>query len=187
MSSDEAIQLTNNDASTAKAYAVSKGYWSDPYLSHFVAVKHPSGGQPPPPVEHKPPEMSRGYFARVNAIRSTVYRFLSEAPAGAAQCQVVNLGCGFDTLFFDLCDRKLVPRKYVEMDFGRIVAAKARVIRSKRTLSEKLVGKKEQPSQPEAAATLPTSAAGEGAFKQPFLIPSLPASSGLPGPNNEIK
>lgn len=43
MASDEAIQLTNNDASNSKAYAVSKGYWSDPYLVNFVPAPFKPG------------------------------------------------------------------------------------------------------------------------------------------------
>lgn len=181
MSSDEAIQLTNNDAANFKAYAVSKGYWNDPYLIHFApaAFKPAAPGQQPP-IEHKPPEMSRGYFARVNATRSAVYAFLTNANRLPSQCQVVNLGCGYDTLYFELCDRDIKPRKYVEIDFGRIVSSKVRIIKSKKPLNEKIW--KPEPA-PVAPVVAPTTAPGDSLFK----LPSLPVSSVPPGPNNEIK
>jgi hypothetical protein len=58
MSSDEAIQLTNNDASFFKAYAVQKGYWNDAYINIFASTS--SLKEDNPLREHKPPEMSRG-------------------------------------------------------------------------------------------------------------------------------
>ncbi|RNA04745.1 leucine carboxyl methyltransferase 1 [Brachionus plicatilis] len=125
MSSDEAIQLTNNDASFCKSYAISKGYWSDPYLKHFCGT-HSS--------EHKPPEISRGYFARVNAIRSRVYKFIELFD----NAQVINLGAGYDTLFFDLTDKNFNFKKYIEIDFPRIVSSKIRLIRTKRALWDKI-------------------------------------------------
>lgn len=195
MASDEAIQLTNNDATNFKAYAVSKGYWSDPYLTYFASKSACSqgggggggGGQQPLPVEHKPPEMSRGYFARVNAIRSVVYKFLSERPPG--ECQVVNLGCGFDTLFFDLCDRNLVPSRFVEIDFTRMVMSKIRVIKSKKALSDKIWKNQSTPVAPvaPAAPAAPTAPAAPSGSGEIFKLPSLPTHSFPPGPSNEIK
>ena len=58
MSSDEAIQLTNNDASFFKAYAVQKGYWNDAYINIFASTSSLKDDNPL--RDHKPPEMSRG-------------------------------------------------------------------------------------------------------------------------------
>lgn len=199
MSSDEAIQLTNNDATNFKAYAVSKGYWSDIYLPHFAPAAFKQLQQPSqqqPLVEHKPPEMSRGYFARVNAIRSAVNRFLE---AKGPNCQIVNLGCGFDTLYFELCDHNLVPKKYVELDFSRVVTSKIRVIKSKKALSEKVWKTSSSqntqsmpppPPPPSLSQALASneSSASSSAPADPFKLPALPPPSMFPpGPNNEIK
>ncbi|CAF0714488.1 unnamed protein product [Brachionus calyciflorus] len=152
MSSDEAIQLTNNDASTCKSYAVSKGYWHDPYISYFSSNQQL--------MEHKPPEMSRGYFARVNAMRSRVYKFLDKFD----DAQIINLGAGYDTLYFDLIDRNLKFKKYIEIDFSRIVSSKIRLIRTKKNLSDKIPKPKvEEIHQPEAQS--------QGEFKVPSLFP----------------
>jgi hypothetical protein len=58
MSSDQAIQLTNNDATFFKSYAVQKGYWNDPYVSLFSSNSLQKNDNSI--NEHKPPEMSRG-------------------------------------------------------------------------------------------------------------------------------
>lgn len=153
MSSDEAIQLTNNDASNFKAYAVSRGYWTDPYVHYFCST--PGLRDQTTPVEHKPPEMSRGYFARVNAIRTIVNKFLSKF--ADKKCQIINLGAGYDTLYFNLLDKNILPAKYIEIDFARIVMSKIRLIKSKKLLFEKL-NPKSEPAE----------------FKSPFLPPSIP-------------
>ena len=131
MASDEAIQLTNNDASSFKSYAVSKGYWRDAYINLFSPV---SNLNQQIAFEHKPPEMSRGYFARVNAMRTVVHKFLAMCNQN---CQIVNLGAGYDTLYFNLFDQNKLPVKYVEIDFQRIVTSKIRLIKSKKALAEK--------------------------------------------------
>lgn len=134
MSSDEAIQLTNNDASFFKAYAVQKGYWNDAYINIFASTSSLKDDNPL--RDHKPPEMSRGYFARVNAIRSVVLQFLDTHRG--QPCQIINLGAGYDTLYFNLADQNNLPSKYVEIDFPRVVSSKVRLIKSKKVLYEKL-------------------------------------------------
>lgn len=52
--SEEPVMMTNDDATSCKRAAVDRGYWSDPYVQHFIK----SG-------DRKPPEINRGYFARV--------------------------------------------------------------------------------------------------------------------------
>ena len=134
--SDEAIQYTNTDASTFKSYLAQKGYWNDPFIKYFVK----------PNVGNKAPEMSRGYFARVHAIKSILYNFLNETNL---QCQVINIGAGFDTLYFNLfLDSKKLPLKYIELDFPQICKHKKHIIKSKKQLFDCLPGflSSEQPS-----------------------------------------
>ena len=59
------IQDTNNDAAKSKRFAVKLGYWKDPYLELFV-----------PQAPRKPPEINRGYYARVFSIYKLVKNFL---------------------------------------------------------------------------------------------------------------
>ena len=65
MSGDDAIRATNDDASSCKKFAVQKGYWSDPYIQHFVRS-----------TDRKAPEISRGYFARVTAVKTLLKQFI---------------------------------------------------------------------------------------------------------------
>ena len=63
--SDEAIRATNDDATSCKKSAVDKGYWSDLYLKFFCRS-----------AERKPPEINRGYFARIASVHSLLEQFL---------------------------------------------------------------------------------------------------------------
>lgn len=53
-------------------------------------------------------------------------------------CQVVNLGAGFDTQFWNLVDQNEVPSKWVDVDFDLVTSRKVQVIRKKKQLLEKL-------------------------------------------------
>lgn len=64
-SRDEAVMTTNDDATMSKRYAISLGYWNDPYVSLFCKQ-----------MVKKTPEISRGYFARVNAVRKLLEMFV---------------------------------------------------------------------------------------------------------------
>uniref|UniRef100_A0A9L0IEL1 [phosphatase 2A protein]-leucine-carboxy methyltransferase n=1 Tax=Equus asinus TaxID=9793 RepID=A0A9L0IEL1_EQUAS len=70
-------------------FAVSIGYWHDPYIQHFVRLSK----------ERKAPEINRGYFARVHGIRQLIKAFLQKIEC---QCQIINLGAGMDTAFWTL-------------------------------------------------------------------------------------
>jgi len=136
--SDEAIQLTNNDASSFKSYAVHKGYWKDAYINNFSPVLSKSSSQPFA-NEHKPPEMSRGYFARVSSMRTVIHKFLdSHTVNSKPQCQIISIGAGYDTMYFNLTDEGKLPLKYIEMDFMRVISSKIRLIKSKKALFEKI-------------------------------------------------
>ncbi|VDP50597.1 unnamed protein product [Schistosoma mattheei] len=62
---DEIIQLTNDDATSSKAHAISRGYWKDKYIRYFCSS--PS---------HKTPEINRGYFIRTTAFRAIAISFI---------------------------------------------------------------------------------------------------------------
>lgn len=62
---DFGIQLTNDEAVMAKRFAIDKGYWDDSFISCFAR-----------PSERKAPEINRGYWARVAAVRRLLTQFL---------------------------------------------------------------------------------------------------------------
>lgn len=129
--SDLATQATSNDASTCKRYAVQKGYWEDPYITHMVK----SVGT------RKPPEINRGYYARVESVWRLIKKFVS---ATERKCQIVSFGAGLDTTFWRLCGENLNPVRYLELDFPNVTMRKVQVIKSKpvlkQTLSETEIG-----------------------------------------------
>ncbi|KAI5131906.1 Leucine Carboxyl Methyltransferase 1 [Manis pentadactyla] len=63
---DEGVRGTCEDASLCKRFAVSIGYWHDPYIQHFVRLS----------AERKAPEINRGYFARVHGVKQLRKAFL---------------------------------------------------------------------------------------------------------------
>lgn len=125
MACEDAIMATNDDAAQCKRFAVEKGYWQDPYIT--VLVPKGKGGHAP--------EINRGYYARVTAIRILKQKFIQ---ATKGECQIVSLGAGFDTSYWCLKEQGLNPRNYVEMDFSAVTSRKCQQIKSKKALLDKL-------------------------------------------------
>ncbi|KAM9209188.1 leucine carboxyl methyltransferase 1 [Dugong dugon] len=123
---DDGVRGTCEDASLCKRFAVSIGYWHDPYIQHFVRLSK----------ERKAPEINRGYFARVYGVSQLIKAFLRKTEC---HCQILNLGAGMDTTFWKLKDENLLPSKYFEVDFPMIVTRKIHNIKSKPPLSKPIV------------------------------------------------
>ena len=68
-----------------------------------------------------------------NLFMNLCYRQLTKQ-----NCQVVNLGAGSDTHFWNLADEGLLPKKWIEVDFDGIVNHKIYTIRSRKPLLEKI-------------------------------------------------
>ncbi|CAG9796813.1 unnamed protein product [Diatraea saccharalis] len=121
---DEAIIATNTDATECKRCAVELGYWKDDYISYFV--KH---------VDRKAPEINRGYYARVRAMEMFIHQFLERCDT---KCQIINLGCGFDTLYWRLRDTTQAVGNFIELDFPSVTAKKGHIIKRNKQLLEKI-------------------------------------------------
>ncbi|XP_068227055.1 leucine carboxyl methyltransferase 1 [Palaemon carinicauda] len=117
---DEAVIATNDDASSCKRCAVALGYWSDKFISYFVRS-----------TERKAPEINRGYFARTVAIKILVDKFI-EVTGG--NCQIVNIGAGFDTLYWRLNDEGKTVKGFVELDFPGVTSRKCHYIQRTKPL-----------------------------------------------------
>jgi [phosphatase 2A protein]-leucine-carboxy methyltransferase len=114
--------------------------------------------------------MSRGYFARVRAIRTIVNKFLQKFRD--EQCQIINLGAGYDTLYFNLHDSNQLPSKYVEIDFARIISSKIRLIKSKKILADKL--KKSEEKDLKASTPQGNSSSPNESKPSLFAMPLVP-------------
>jgi len=120
MSGDEVVQSTNDDATNAKRSAVTLGYWQDPYLP-FICKN----------AERKPPEMHLGYYARVKGIGYLINKFFE---ACDTKVQIINLGAGFDTLFWRLKDESRPLKNFIEVDFSGVTARKCYYIKRHKEL-----------------------------------------------------
>ncbi|XP_012278525.1 leucine carboxyl methyltransferase 1 [Orussus abietinus] len=124
MADDDAVQATNDDASECKRNAVQLGYWQDPFISFFVKQ-----------TTRKAPEINRGYFARVKGIEVFIDKFLK---LSGGTCQIVNLGAGFDTLYWRLRDVGNSPLNFIELDFPSVTAKKCYHIKKHKQLIDRL-------------------------------------------------
>ncbi|KAL8129820.1 hypothetical protein V2J09_018975 [Rumex salicifolius] len=126
-----AVQATNDDASASKLSCVKKGYMRDEFIHLFVRR----------PVRRSP-IINRGYFARWAALRKLMFQFLDcEGETGEkveTKKQVLSLGAGFDTTYFQLKEEGKSPYLYVELDFKEVTSKKAALIGSHQPLWEKV-------------------------------------------------
>lgn len=65
-----------------------------------------------------------------------------------SQCQIVNLGCGFDTLFWRLTAERREFVRFVEMDHAGVVRRKAAVVRRTPALRTPILPLQELPGAP---------------------------------------
>ncbi|KAF9614503.1 hypothetical protein IFM89_018942 [Coptis chinensis] len=123
-SNTAAVQATNDDASASKLSCVKKGYMKDDYIHLFVRR----------PVRRSP-IINRGYYARWAALRKMLLQFLK---CESQRKQILSLGAGFDTTFFQLQDEGFAPHLYVELDFKEVTSRKTALIETCSQLRDKL-------------------------------------------------
>nr|XP_043628074.1 leucine carboxyl methyltransferase 1 homolog [Erigeron canadensis] len=126
-SNKAAVQATNDDASASKLSCVKKGYIKDDYVHLFVRR----------PVRRSP-IINRGYFARWATFRQFLNQFLKSNDGGPVKKQILSLGAGFDTTYFQLQDEGKAPHLYVELDFKEVTSKKASIIETSGQLREKI-------------------------------------------------
>eukprot|EP00397_Hematodinium_sp_SG-2012_P014930 GEMP01015193.1.p1 GENE.GEMP01015193.1~~GEMP01015193.1.p1 ORF type:complete len:621 (-),score=122.47 GEMP01015193.1:894-2756(-) len=106
----EAIVSATNDSSiVSKAACCAQGYFSDPFVRHFVGSS-----------KRRTALINRGYAIRYLAIDWAFEKFLATETQG----QVLILGAGFDTLFFRSCEKKRPFLRWVEVDFPEVIRRK---------------------------------------------------------------
>lgn len=140
---DDSVTKTNDDASQCKRSAVSLGYWQDPYLNALVP-RHGMSGE-----MRKAPEIHLGYFTRVSAIWNLLIKAIdkvSEIQGTKGKVQILNLGAGYDTLFWRVQDylekssRKDMIKCFVDLDLPEVTAKKCMSVRKSNTLIAKVAG-----------------------------------------------
>ncbi|OTF75913.1 hypothetical protein BLA29_002037 [Euroglyphus maynei] len=114
-------EWTNNEASRTKLWLSQQGYIDDPFVKYFCQN----------PMK-RAPEINRGYFARVYAITHSVKRFCLR---DGANCQIVNIGSGFDTIFWRLIKNPDIKfSRYVDVDTNEVIDHKIRTIQKNEEL-----------------------------------------------------
>lgn len=114
-------EWTNSEASCSKLALSELGYINDPFIKLFGL--HPL---------KRTPEINRGYYYRTAAISHVVHSFCNrEGPTA----QVVNIGAGYDTLFWRMsADSTVNFARFVEVDSNEVVGHKIKIIREHESL-----------------------------------------------------
>ena len=88
----------SKDATFCKRSAVHYGYWNDPYLEAMLPWSSSNfGGE-----ARKAPEIHLGYFTRVRGLWTLIDRIVSLCLQSDCNYQIINLGAGYDTLYWRL-------------------------------------------------------------------------------------
>ncbi|KAL0034420.1 hypothetical protein WJX79_001255 [Trebouxia sp. C0005] len=128
---DQTVQGTNDDAQISKLSCVKLGYFRDDYLQHFVRKS-----------SRRSPLINRGYYSRQAALRLTLKQFLEITHSKqSGPTQILSLGAGFDTTWFQLEAEGVAPTHYYEVDFPEVTKKKAAIMANRDTL-HKLIGPK---------------------------------------------
>ncbi|KAK9914942.1 hypothetical protein WJX75_002652 [Coccomyxa subellipsoidea] len=130
---DISVQGTNDDAQISKLSCAKLGYYRDDFLKYFVRRS-----------SRRSPLINRGYFARVLALRQLLQQFFDvisqETVAGEEQniVQILSLGAGFDTTFFNVEAKDRKKARWFEVDFKEVTQRKAAIIAANAPLHEEL-------------------------------------------------
>lgn len=147
---ESGVIATNDDASESKRSCIKLNYYKDDYLHFFCKVS-----------ERKAPEINRGYYARVKGIEMCIEKFIQvsfwadcslnfdddietffsitcKLQKTGDKCQIINLGCGFDTLYWRLRDAGHMIQNFIELDYSTVTAKKCYQIKRSKVLLEKL-------------------------------------------------
>ena len=120
---------TATEALLSKLYASRRGYFKDEFLSHLCSKEPPK----------KPPIINRGYFARVECIRSVIAQFdKSCIEKGCMFSQMIIVGSGYDSLSLNILKSGRTDVAIFEIDFPEVIRRKASLLFSKPELKSTL-------------------------------------------------
>ena len=125
---EESVQATNDDATQCKLSAVSLGYWTDSFIQSMTR----SGR-----TERRAPEIHLGYYARVAGVGTLIDKFFEATDTAV---QIINLGAGFDTLFWRLVQEGRPVKNFIEIDFAGVTARKCMLIKRSKELMGLVAG-----------------------------------------------
>ena len=131
MSEIEGVQSTSNDALKTKISCVLCNYYKDPFILYME-----------PGMDHKKflPLINRGTYCRVYAINTKLHEILNNFKKlnenKDSKINILILGSGFDTTYFNLMDEGYTNIDIYEYDFKNIIDKKNKIISKYKILSD---------------------------------------------------
>ena len=131
MSEIEGVQSTSNDALKTKISCVLCNYYKDPFILYME-----------PGMNHKKflPLINRGTICRVYAINSKLHEILNnfkkKEEIKNSKTNIIILGSGFDTTYFNLMSEGYNNIEVYEYDYKKIIDKKLQYISKHKQLSE---------------------------------------------------
>lgn len=96
-----------------------------------------------PKLKRRSPAINRGYWIRMESIKEMVLKIKEKYAASGLPVRVVNLGCGFDTLPFQLLANGPERLEFYDFDYPELVKRKLSVIESSDEILE-VIGKSDE-------------------------------------------
>ncbi|KAI3384285.1 hypothetical protein SNEBB_005044 [Seison nebaliae] len=121
---------TNWNAVLGKLSAIKNGYYTDHFLKLLINQNECEK------IEKSSilPEMNHGYYIRTIIIRKFIEEFLKKQKLLKIDeteyygGQIVNLGCGSDSIYWNLMEKEICPIHFIDIDQRSIVRSKERQI-----------------------------------------------------------
>lgn len=130
-SEDISAVSTASDALTCKVSTVKAGYYEDKYLERMcMNISRAHCG-----YTKKSPMIHRGYYARVKVVGHYFNQFMNFCDG---VCQLLVLGCGYDTLGLNSCEKYGSRLNVFEVDFHSVIQKKAYAIENDNHLNAPL-------------------------------------------------
>ena len=70
-----------------------------------------------------------GYYARVKSVHSLLKQFITLTKSAGLKSQVISLGAGYDTTYWQLHSTGSQPTTYLEVDLATVTSKKCQYIR----------------------------------------------------------
>lgn len=88
-----------------------------------------------PNLRRRSPSVNRGYWIRMEAIRRSIFKIIESERKPNQQITIINLGCGFDPLPFELLHyfrgNELKPfLRFVDIDYPELIEKKLEIVRN---------------------------------------------------------
>ncbi|KAL9651470.1 hypothetical protein ABK040_001417 [Willaertia magna] len=121
------IIFTNDEATCCKFVLYQLGYINDDYIKYMINLN-----ELPNNLNDiiNNPILIKGYYIRYIYIKYFIYHFIQKNKN--KKIQIVNLGSGYDTLYFHICkefnnnENKLL---YLEIDYDQVIENKKNIIK----------------------------------------------------------